>query len=125
MCKEEGHIARDCPKPICSNCGEGHHLEHCPKIKCQGCIAYKMKDDQGQSTAQGHRYWNCPYRAEHPFCTFCKSKGHEIDACAAPGCKKASKAAAEREATERAADSVNEDLISDDYDPTSQVWALF
>ena len=117
MCKEEGHIAKNCPKPICSNCGEGHHLEHCPQIKCQGCIAYKTKDDQGQPTAQGHRYWNCPYRAEHPFCTFCKSKGHEIDACTAPGCKKASKAAAEREATERAADSVNADLISEDYDP--------
>ena len=117
MCKEEGHIAKNCPKPICSNCGEGHHLEHCPQIKCLGCIAYKTKDDEGQPTAQGHRYWNCPYRAERPFCTFCKSKGHEITACTASGCKKASKAAAEREATERAADSVNADLISEDYDP--------
>ena len=119
MCKKEGHIARDCPNPICSNCGEGHHVEHCPKIKCQGCIAYKMKDDQGRSTAQGHRYWKCPFRAEHPFCTFCKNKGHEIDACTAPGCKRASKAAAEREATERAADAVHEELISDDYDPNN------
>ena len=117
MCKKEGHIARDCPNPICSNCGEGHHLEHCPQIKCLGCIAYKTKDDEGQLTAQGHWYWNCPYRAERPFCTFCKSKGHEITACTASGCKKASKAAAEREATERAADSVNADLISEDYDP--------
>ena len=119
MCKKEGHIARDCPNPICSNCGEGHHVRHCPAIICQGCIAYKMKDDEGRSTAQGHLYWRCPFRAQNPFCTFCRNKGHEITSCTAKGRKRAAKVAAEQEAADRAAEAVHEEPDNDDYDPNN------
>ena len=111
MCKQTGHIARHCPNPICSECGEGHHAEHCLKQECEGCIAYEI------TGFQGHIYHNCPFRAENPFCTFCKHRGHEISDCRDPCCKKAKIAAATKEAAEKAAEHDAEPPGGGEYDP--------
>ncbi|BFZ03362.1 hypothetical protein BsWGS_06401 [Bradybaena similaris] len=74
-CRVEGHLSRDCPKPLkrrCAFCGvAGHSYQACPEAICFNCFA------------PGHKVHECREKKMHWAikCERCWMPGHEEQKC--------------------------------------------